>query len=498
MSKPRTEQPTGPSLKLKTARTLKWNIIDRVSQQVLYAVTGIVLARELSQTEFGLVGAVLIFQAFASLIIDSGFSYALIQRRNPTRLDYSTVLWFNIGMSGALYALLWFSAPLIAEWFGSDELIPLSRVMFLTFILNATAIVQANRFVKQMNVRPIAISNTLGLGLGAVVGIVMALTGYGVWAIVWQNIVGSSVKSLVLWLTARWLPLFRFSLKSLRSFMAVGMGMMATSFLNTVFLNLYSFVIGKCIGLAQLGYYTQSDKWSKMGISSITQVLTSTTLPVLSEAQNDADRFSRIVHKFNRMAAYFVFPAMLGLAAEATPLFHTLFGAKWDASIILFRILLIRGIFTTLTSLYSNYLLSLGKARLIVWMEVLRDGTAVIALAATWPYLSLNTAAAPLLGIEILLWGQLVASVLAWGGTLWAVVAVTHITARSMIADSIPYASLSVGVACLAFFVGDIIAIDWLGLICATTAGAALYLGINALLHSRIQTDAVAYLRGRL
>lgn len=498
MSQSRTEQSAGPSLKLKTARTLKWNIIDRVSQQILYAVTGIVLARELSQTAFGLVGAVLIFQAFASLIIDSGFSYALIQRRNPTRLDYSTILWFNIGMAGALYALLWFCAPLIADWFGSDELIPLSRVMFLTFILNATAIVQANRFVKQMNVRPVALSNTLGLGLGAVVGIVMALTGYGVWAIVWQNIVGSSVKSLVLWVTARWMPLFRFSWKSLRSFMTMGMGMMATSFLNTVFLNLYSFVIGKCIGLAQLGYYTQSDKWSKMGISSITQVLTSTTLPVLSEAQNDADRFSRIVHKFNRMSAYFVFPAMLGLAAVATPLFHTLFGTKWDASIILFRILLIRGIFTALTSLYSNYLLSLGKARLIVWMEVLRDGTAVIALAATWRYLSLSTPESPLLGIEILLWGQLAASVLAWGGTLWTVVAVTHITARSMISDCIPYALLSVGVAAAAVLVGDIIAADWLGLLCATSAGAVLYLGVNALSHSRIQSDAIAYLRGRL
>ena len=160
------------NLKNKTAKTLKWTLIDRVLQQLLYAVTGIVLARMLSQTDFGLVGAVLVFQAFASLLIDSGFSFALIQRKEPTQTDYSTVLWFNLGAAAVLYTILWFAAPLIALCFQNDlRLIPLSRVMFLSIILNASAIVQTNRLMKQMNVRPVTVSNAAGLAAGAIAGI---------------------------------------------------------------------------------------------------------------------------------------------------------------------------------------------------------------------------------------------------------------------------------------------------------------------------------------
>lgn len=139
-------------------------MIDRVATQVLYAVTGIVLARELSLEDFGLVGALLIFQAFASLLVDSGFAYALIQRKHPSKLDYSTVLWFNLAVAAMLYAVLFVCAPLIADCFQGDmRLVPLSRVMFLSLILNASVIVQTNRLMKAMDVRLVAASNSVGL-----------------------------------------------------------------------------------------------------------------------------------------------------------------------------------------------------------------------------------------------------------------------------------------------------------------------------------------------
>ena len=172
-------------MKLRAARTIKWNVIDRISTQLLYAVTGIVLARVLSQEDFGLVGAVMVFQAFAPLFIDSGFSYALLQRKNPSHLDYSTAFWFNVSVALLIYVVLFFGAPLIASWFQNDtRLIPLSRVMFLSFIINALANVQTNRLMKQMDVKMIAVSNVLGLVVSAVVGIYLAVSGYGAGAIV--------------------------------------------------------------------------------------------------------------------------------------------------------------------------------------------------------------------------------------------------------------------------------------------------------------------------
>ena len=487
-----------PSLKTRTARSLKWNVIDRVSTQLLYAVTGIVLARELSQADFGLVGAILIFQAFASLLVDSGFSYALIQRKNPSRLDYSTVLWFNMAVSVIIYILLFFAAPLIADWFeGDTRLIPLSRVMFLTFILNASAIVQTNRFMKAMNVRPVAVSNSVGLCLGAVTGIWMAVNGWGAWAIVWQSIVTAGAKSLLLWIISRWVPVLGFSWASLRSFMSVGMGMMFTSFLNTVFLNLYAFVIGNRVGLVSLGYYTQSNKWSTMGVASLSQVLTSTSLPVLSEAQDDPERFRLFVRKFNRITAYILFPAMVGLAVVAMPLFHILFGTKWDPSVPLFQLLLARGVFTVLTSLYNNYLIALGRSRLIVWIEVLRDGTALVALVATFPFLALTAPGNPVYGVSILLWGQLIASVVAYVGTLVVVSRVTGLSVAAFLADCAPYFVISAVMGAVVVCLCAAIAAPWLSLLAGVGVGAVVYLASNAMLNSRIQQEAIAYILKR-
>ena len=159
------------NLKQRTAGSLKWNLVDRLSTQVLYAITGIVLARLLSEEDYGLVGAVLVFQAFASLIVDSGFSFALLQKQRPSRLDYSSVLWFNLGVALILYAALFIGAPLVAASFGGDaRLIPLSRVMFLSLILNASVIVQTNRLMKAMDVRMVAASNFIGLTAGGIVG----------------------------------------------------------------------------------------------------------------------------------------------------------------------------------------------------------------------------------------------------------------------------------------------------------------------------------------
>ena len=136
-------------LKLKTARTLKWNTIDKFASQVFYGVTGVVLANLLSKEDFGLVGAMLVFQAFASLFVDSGFCAALIQKKSPTETDYCTVFYFNLGISIAIYGILWACAPLIADAFGDQRLISLSRVMFLSFIINATALVQTNRMISR-------------------------------------------------------------------------------------------------------------------------------------------------------------------------------------------------------------------------------------------------------------------------------------------------------------------------------------------------------------
>lgn len=485
-------------LKSLTAGSIKWNIIDKVSSQLLYAMTGIVLARLLSQEDFGLVGAVAVFQAFASLFVDSGFSYALIQRKHPTRLDYSTVLWFNLIMSGALYVVLFFGAPLIADCFQGDRrIIPISRVMFVSFILNASAIVQTNRLMKQMKVKMVAVSNSAGLFAGAIVGIYLAVAGYGAWAIVWQTLTLNFTKSLVLWLTSGWAPLWRFSMQSLRSFFSVGSGMMFSSFLNVLFQNIYSFFIGNRAGLRQLGYYTQGDKWSKMGISSISQVLTSSFLPALSQVQDDPERFARVTSKMNRFTSYLLFPAMGFLTIMAEPIFHFLFGTKWDPSIILFQLLLLRGVFTVLTSLYNNYVIALARTRLVVAMETLRDGAALLFLLCALPFVADTRPGDPVWGIRLLLWGQIAASFIAWLVMVTKTAPVCGRRVADFLRDSAPYLAETVAIMALlwleSLFVADVLLL----LIVQALTALGAYTAINTVFGSVIQREVLCFLRGK-
>ena len=487
------------NIKVKVASTLKWTVIDKVSVQLLYAVTGIVLALKLSQADFGLVGAVLVFQAFGSLFVDSGFASALIQRKAPTRDDYSTVLWFNISMAVGLYVVLYFCAPLIADWYGGDErIIPLSRVMFLTFIINATSIVQVNRLNKMMEMKMVTVANTGGLIAGSIAGIAMAMAGFGAWAIVGQSLLLSSVKSAILWLSSSWRPSAVFSLKILKSFFKVGCGVMVTSFFNILYLNIYSFLIGNRVGMTGLGYYSQADKWSKMGVSSLSAVITSSFLPVLSKYQDDPVHYAAVTSKFARLTAYITFPSLGILAALAPALFHMLFGTKWDGSIQLFQLLLLQGMCVVISGLYSNFILARGKAKLLVVSESVRYVVALIAIVATLPYLSLSSAADVTEGIKIFLYGQIAASCAFWCVMTILAARVSHRRWWTLPLDLSPYLAQSLVIVLGIVSLYNLSLPSWAIILIGTIGGGAIYLGINMVLHSRIQADAIAYLRHKL
>ncbi len=485
-------------MKLRVARTVKWNAIDKIASMALYTVTGIVLARVVPKEDFGLVGAVAVFQAFAALFVDSGFSSALIQKKNVSRLDYSSVLWFNLGVSAFIYLLLFFGAPLIADCYQGDvRLIPLSRVMFLTFILNATAIVQTNRLMKRMEVKMITIANTLGLIVSSVVAIWMALDGFGAWALVWQAIVNAGVKSLVLWVTSGWLPLLRLSWASLRSFFKVGSGMMGGAFLNILFRNIYAFIIGNRAGMLPLSYYSQADKWSNMGISSLSAMLTQSFLPALSDYQDNPQRFAASTAKMNRFTAYLLFPCIGVVIASATALFHLLFGTKWDASIILFQLLMLRGVFTVLQAVYNNYILALGHARMIVGTELMRDIAALVAIALTWGYIAVEKPDDPVFGITVLLWGQIAASFLTWIVTLVIAARLSMRPWWQFVTDLVPYAAITLVAVAVMLMVPYVLQTPLALLLGQLVAGGAVYLALNSLFGSVIQREALTFLFSR-
>lgn len=490
-----------PSLKLKTARTIKWNAIDKLSSQVMYGLVGVVLANILTPADFGLVGALLLFQAFATLFVDSGFASALLQQKNPTDRDYSTVFWFNLAVSSLIYLALYFSAPLIADFFqGETRLIPLSRIMFLTFVLNGLAIVQTNRLMKRMDVKQIAISNVAGLAVSGIIGIWLALKGYGPWALVWQYVSMAAVKTVWLWISGRWIPSSGFHIESMKKIWRIGLSVFSSSGLNILCQNIYTLIIGKLFTMTSLGFYTQADKWSKMGTASISQILTSSFVPVLSGAQDDPERFNRYVRKINRFSGFILFPSMLFFAAIGLPLFHTLFGTKWDGAIILFQILAIRGIFITLIQLYSNYLLALGYAKKMFIIEIIKDSMVIIAILATvWFH-----------NVPLLVWGQFLASFLTYFAVLHLVCRATGYSQTRMLSDLLPSFAISI-LATIAMLLTIHLSmlsslftqLHHLRLLSALQLGISLALGagifllLSHLLHLPELPEATNYLFGR-
>lgn len=471
------------SLKQKTARTLKWNTIDRLASQVLYGLVGIVLANVVPKEDFGLVGALLVFQAFAIVFADSGLGAALLRLREPTERDYSTVFWFNLYVGAGIYVILWFGASLIADIFHDRRLEDLSKAMFLTFMLNALAIVQTNRLMKRMDVRMLAVSNVIAQVSGGALGIVLALMGYGAWALVWQSVALAGIRTAVLWLTGGWLPRFGMWRDSFRKIWRIGLSVFSSSMLNTFFLTVYSFVIGRYYSLVDLGIYSQSDKWSKMGVASLSQMLTATFVPLLSRFQDSAEDFRRYVSRINRFTSFILFPAMIGLAAVGTPLFHTLFASKWDASILLFQILCVRGIFVVMVSLYGNCLLAKGYGKKLFFIEVVKDSAIAIAILLTIFDGSLS----------MLVWGQFFASLATW----IVIVAMTSrtlgIPLARMVGEMLPSAVCASVMWGVCRMVEMLVLPPVVVLSLSVVAGAGVYLAMAALFRLPELREAADY-----
>ena len=471
-------------LKRKTAGTLKWNTVDRVASQVLYGVVGIVLANVVSQEDFGLIGALLVFQSFAIIFADSGFGAALLRQKYTSEEDYSTVFWFNLIVSILIYFILWFCSPLIADIFQKDErLIPLSKVMFITFVLNALAIVQTNRLMKKMDVRMIAVSNVIAQIVGGGLGIGLALGGWGAWALVWQSVCLAGVKTGILWASGGWYPKHWMHMNSFRRIWRIGLSVFSSSMLNTLFLTVYSFVIGAFYSLKSLGVYTQADKWSKMGSASLSQIFTSSFVPLLAKVQDKPADFKRYMQRINRFTAFITFPMLAGLAIVGEPLFHTFFGNKWDSAIPLFQILCVRGILVVMVSLFGNYMLALGYGKRLFSIELIKDITIAVAILSTVWFDS----------VELLVWGQLWASIATFIIVLWMVCKATGYSISSFVEDFLMFAGITLLMCVGCWLLSKIWLSPVVSLMLQVLGGSIIFLGAMKIRKAPELSEAITF-----
>lgn len=465
------------TLKDKTVGALVWNTVDKFLSYIAYAVVGIVLANLLSSDDFGLVGIVMAFAAFVNIFIEGGFTTALIQKKDADETDYSTAFWFNVAASTVMYVVMFFLSPFIADYFEDDRLTLLCRVLFFNFIPVSLCIIQTSMLMREMNVKRIAVINALSLFISGAAALIVAWCGGGVWALVVQTLGISLVKSVLFWSMSRWRPAFVFSSSSFRQVFSVGGFVLLYSFVNTFFLNIYSFIIGKLFSLSQLGYYTQADKWSKMGYTALSQITGYSFFPALAGLQNEPERMRRAFSKMNKTVYYLSLPVFSGLIIVAEPLFHLFFGTKWDASIVMFRLLTVKGLFYVVSGVLMNYINATGRTRTTFRLEVVKDAVSLIAIFMTVRH-----------GIVAIIWGQVAAGIIHFLLLSYMTSRITGYGLLRQASDFFPYLLQTAVIVALllllqSFFSGTVL------MVVQMFAGFGLYFAMNGILGSNIQRE---------
>lgn len=452
------------TLKQKTVNGLLWSFIENFSKQGITFIVGIILARLLTPEEFGLIGMITIFIAISTSVINSGFSQALIRKKDCTDTDYSTVFYFNLLVGVVLFAILFFAAPLIAGFFNEPQLTKLVKVLASVLVIDAFTIIQRTKLTKRIDFKLQTKISVIADIVSGVAGIAMAYTGFGVWSLVARQIIQRALNALLLWVWNRWIPLLVFSKESFKELFSFGSRLLVSGLIDTAYRNIYLLVIGKFFSAAELGYFTRSEQFQKLPSQNINTVIQRVTYPVLSSMQDDKSRLKNNYQKLIRSTMLITFVLMLGMAAVAEPMIITLIGEKWRPSIIYLQMLSFVGMMYPLHALNLNMLKVSGRSDIFLKLEIIKKILAVptIVIGVIW-------------GIKIMIAGMMVNTLIAYYlNSYWSGRFIGY-SFKQQVTDILPSFSLALTMAVAVYLLGLILPFSMLlKLILQIGAGAAI------------------------
>jgi teichuronic acid exporter len=434
------------SLKQKTVSGLLWSFIDQFANLGITFIAGIILARLLSPREFGLIGMITVFIAVSESFINSGFSSALIRKKDCTDTDFSTVFYFNLVAGILFFFILFFSAPAIAGFFDEPQLEAIVQVLGIILIIDSLTLIQRTILTKRIDFKLQArISVIASLGSG-IVAIVMAFNGFGVWSLVVQRLLRQGLNSLFLWLWNRWRPLWVFSKQSFKELFGFGSKLLVSGLIDTLYRNIYYLVIGKYFSAQELGYYTRAEGFKNLPSQNLNSIVSRVTYPVLSSMQDDIPRLRNNYQKLIRSVMFITFILMLGMAAVAEPMIHTLIGAKWEPAIIYLQMLCFVGMMYPLHALNLNMLQVQGRSDLFLKLEVIKK---IIAI----PTIVIGV----FFGIKIMIVGMMVNTLIAYYlNSYWSGVKIGY-SFKHQVKDILPSFFLALSMGVLVYLLGELL-----------------------------------------
>lgn len=374
------------SLKEKTAKGLFWGGFSNGTQQLLNLLFGIILARLLNVSDYGMIGMLTIFSAIASALQEGGFIAALTNRKNVTYKDYNAVFWFSTFCGITLYIVLFFAAPLIADFYHTPELTALSRLSFLGFAISSMSIAPRAFLFKNLKIKETTIISISSLCVSGTVGIVLAANGFAYWGIALQSISFVTMVTILNFHFARWSPRFSFDFSPIKEMIGFSSKIIVTNIFTIINNNLFSVLLGKFYSEQEVGNFTQANKWNGMGHTMISGMINGIAQPVFTSVADDKARQLAVFRKLLRFTAFISFPAMLGLSLISKELIVITITEKWLASAYILQLLCIWGAFIPITNLFSNLIISRGHSSIFMWCTIGLCLLQLTAVCAVHPY----------------------------------------------------------------------------------------------------------------
>lgn len=458
-----------------------WRFLERIGAQGVTFVVSIVLARLLDPTVYGIVAIVTVFTTIMQVFVDSGMGNALIQKKDADDIDFSSVFYFNLFMCAILYLLMFFAAPFIASFYEMPELASLIRVMSLILIISGVKNIQQAYVSRNMLFKKFFFA-TLGGTIGAaIIGIWLAWKGYGVWALVVQNLFNALVDTVILWITVKWRPRLVFSFQRLQGLFSFGWKLLASALLNTVYMELRQLIIGKVYTSEDLAFYNRGNQFPKLIVQNINTSIDSVLFPTMAKDQDDRSRVRNMTRRAIKVSSFLMMPLMMGLAVCAEPIVRLVLTEKWLPSVFFMRVFCFTFAFFPVHTANLNAIKALGRSDLFLKLEIVKK-IIEFSLLLTTMFISVKAMALSVLAVSVL--GQIINS--------WPNRKLLNYRYEDQLKDMLPQIGLSCVMGGIVFTIQFLRLSDIATLLIQVPLGAFIYITGSRLLR----IDSYEYVKG--
>lgn len=453
----------------KTVTTnLFWRFLERSGAQFVSFFISIVLARLLEPSVYGEIALVCVFTSILGVFVDSGFGSALIQKKNADDLDFSSVFWFNIFACLLLYAILFFLAPFIADFYKSPHLTSVIRVLSLTIVVSGVRNVQQAYVSKKMIFKKFFFVTMVGTLVAAAVGVFMAYSGYGVWALVGQQLTNIVLGTIVLWLIVQWRPKFIFSFHRLKGLFSFGWKLLASALIDTGYRELRQLIIGKIYTTKDLAFYNRGHTFPNIIVSNINASIDSVLLPAMSSEQDNKERVRAMTRRAISISTYVMMPIMAGLAVCAEPVVRLILTEKWLPCVPYMRIFCFTYAFWPVHTANLNAIKALGRSDLFLKLEIIKK---IMGIAAV--LLTMN------ISVMAMAYSLLVTSVLSQIINSWPNKKLLDYNYLMQLRDMLPQIFLSSVMGVLVYCLNFVGLNDWITLVLQALLGILIYVSLS-------------------